>query len=101
MTKKESIISKANTNSDTKKPTQSIKKTADEHFNFEASFSELEKIVETLENGQLSLEQSLDDFERGIHLTRACQDALNNAQQKVQVLLEKNGRSSIEAFSQT
>ena len=97
MTKKESIISTENT----KKPAQSIKKTDDEHFNFEASFSELEKIVDTLENGQLSLEQSLDDFERGIHLTRSCQKALNNAQQKVQILLEKNGQSSMEAFSQT
>ncbi len=70
----------------------------DDHFDFETSFNELEKIVSTLENGQLSLEQSLDDFERGIHLTRSCQNALNNAQQKVQILLDKNGQSSLEDY---
>ena len=67
-------------------------------FDFEASFSELEKIVDKLENGQLNLEQSLDDFERGIHLTRSCQSALNNAQQKVQILLQKNDQSSLEDY---
>lgn len=68
-------------------------------FNFEASLNELEKLVDALENGDLSLEQSLQDFERGINLTRACQSALTDAQQKVQILLEKNGQSSLEDFS--
>jgi len=71
---------------------------ADAAFDFESSFSELEKIVNKLENGELSLEQSLDDFERGINLTRSCQNALNNAQQKVQILLEKNGKSSLQDY---
>ena len=79
---------------------QSKSKPDDSHtaFDFEASFSELEKIVDKLENGQLNLEQSLDDFERGIHLTRSCQSALNNAQQKVQILLQKNDQSSLEDY---
>ena len=68
-------------------------------FNFEASLNELEKLVDALETGDLSLEQSLQDFERGINLTRACQSALTEAQQKVQILLEKNGQSSLEDFS--
>ena len=53
-----------------------------------------------LENGDLGLEQSLQDFERGIKLTRACQNALNEAQQKVQILLEKNNQTSLEDFDQ-
>ncbi len=67
-------------------------------FDFEASLNELEKLVDALENGELSLEQSLQDFERGIHLTRACQHALSDAQQKVQILLEKNDQSSLEDY---
>ncbi len=69
-----------------------------ESFDFETSFGELEKIVDKLENGQLNLEQSLDDFERGINLTRSCQSALNNAQQKVQILLKKNDQSTLQDY---
>lgn len=52
---------------------------------------ELEKIVERLEAGELSLEQSLGDFERGVHLTRACQQALQQAELRVQQLVEADG----------
>ena len=69
-----------------------------ESFDFEASLNELEKLVDALEGGDLTLEQSLKDFERGINLTRACQNALTKAQQKVQILLEKNGQNSLEDF---
>lgn len=69
------------------------------HFNFESSLNELEKLVDALENGDLSLEQSLQDFERGINLTRACQNALTNAQQKVQILLEQDGQSVLEDYN--
>jgi exodeoxyribonuclease VII small subunit len=72
------------------------------NFNFETSLDELEKLVDSLENDDLSLEQSLHDFERGIHLTRACQNALTDAQQKVQILLDKgqpdNSSPSLEDF---
>ena len=44
-----------------------------------------------MEDGKLSLEESLQAFERGIKLTRECQSALKNAEQKVQVLLNENG----------
>ena len=46
-------------------------------FQFETALAELESLVETLEQGELSLEQSLQQFERGVKLTRACQQALN------------------------
>ncbi len=60
---------------------------------------ELEKLVEQMERGDISLEESLKSFERGIRLTRACQQALQEAEQKVQILLEKNGQQSLEPFN--
>lgn len=58
---------------------------------FEASLAELEAIVEKLEQGELSLDDSLKQFERGVQLTRLCQTALRQAEQKVEVLLRKSG----------
>ena len=58
-------------------------------FNFEKSLDELEKLVELMEKGELSLEDSLKHFERGIELTRACHKALADAEQRVQVLIKK------------
>jgi exodeoxyribonuclease VII small subunit len=72
------------------------KKKTEENFHFETSLEELENLVESLEQGDLSLEESLQHFERGIALTRACQKALGEAEQKVKILLEKNGESSLE-----
>ena len=58
---------------------------------FEQSLADLQTLVERLENGELSLEDSLSAFEQGIGLTRECQAALTHAEQKVQILLERNG----------
>ena len=66
-------------------------------FNFEKALAELEALVETMENGEISLEDSLKHFERGISLTRACQQALEEADQKVKILMEKDGQKSTEA----
>lgn len=55
----------------------------------EKSLEELEALVERLESGDLSLEQALSEFERGIKLTRECQTALKDAEQKVEILLKK------------
>ena len=60
-------------------------------FDFEAALEELEALVSSMEDGELSLEESLQAFENGIKLTRECQAALKNAEQKVQVLLNENG----------
>lgn len=70
-------------------------------FNFEAALGELNQLVEKLEQGGLSLEQSLHDFERGIALTRQCQKALTSAEQKVQILLEKNGAATLAPYPTT
>lgn len=66
---------------------------------FEDSMEELEKLVEQMEQGDISLEESLKAFERGIKLTRTCQQALQDAEQKVQILLEKNGQQILEPFN--
>ncbi|WP_297527982.1 exodeoxyribonuclease VII small subunit [Thiohalobacter sp.] len=58
---------------------------------FEKALAELEALVERLEQGDLSLEESLKAFERGIQLTRTCQQALAEAEQKVEQLLAEDG----------
>ncbi|MBQ0759920.1 MAG: exodeoxyribonuclease VII small subunit [Gammaproteobacteria bacterium] len=59
--------------------------------NFETSLTELEKLVQSMESGELSLEDSLKAFESGMQLSRDCQQALADAEQKVQLLMEKDG----------
>jgi len=65
---------------------------------FEQSLKELESLVEKMEQGDLSLEDSLSHFERGVQLSRACQTALKEAEQKVEILMQKNGQDEIIAF---
>ncbi len=62
---------------------------------FEAAMAELEAIVERLEQGDLPLEESLRQFERGVELTRNCQAALKQAEQKVQVLTSGTGDTHV------
>ncbi len=59
-------------------------------MSFEESLLELENIVEKLENGQLSLDESLGLFEKGIRLVKECNARLKNAQQKVEKLIESS-----------
>ena len=67
-------------------------------FNFEKALQELEELVEKMETGNLSLEESLKYFERGVALTRNCQQALTEAEQKVQRLLKQNGKEQLQDF---
>ncbi|WP_296269242.1 exodeoxyribonuclease VII small subunit [Pseudomonas sp. MLB6B] len=67
-------------------------------IDFEHSLAELQTLVERLENEELSLEDSLAAFEKGIGLTRDCQDALAQAEQKVQILLERDGELKARPF---
>ncbi|RME34343.1 MAG: exodeoxyribonuclease VII small subunit [Gammaproteobacteria bacterium] len=69
-------------------------------FDFEEALAELEEVVEGLEQGELSLEESLRRFERGIALTRRCQKALEEAEQQVRILMEREegGEAAIEEF---
>lgn len=67
-------------------------------LDFEEAMRDLEELVERLEHGDLPLEESLAAFERGVMLTRSCQLALKEAEQKVEVLLRKAGEPQIEDF---
>lgn len=71
------------------------KKTA---VDFEQSLGSLQALVERLESGDLSLEESLTAFEQGVALTRDCQQALSQAEQKVQQWMESNGELRTEPF---
>jgi exodeoxyribonuclease VII small subunit len=65
---------------------------------FETAMRDLEALVERLEQGDLPLEESLAAFERGVALTRSCQTALKEAEQKVEILLKKAGGHVAEDF---
>ena len=67
-------------------------------LSFEQALSELEALVESLEKGELSLEQSLQSFERGVTLTRSCQQALKDAEQKVSILTGESEAADLEPF---
>jgi exodeoxyribonuclease VII small subunit len=71
---------------------QTIVMPAKKTLNFEKALSELEKLVEEMEQGNLSLEDSLKRFEKGIALTTECQQALQNAELKVKELVENSGK---------
>lgn len=74
------------------------KKKADGELDLEGALEKLELLVESLEQGDLSLEESLKAFEAGIKLTRQCQETLATAEQKVQLLIEQNGVLKSEPF---
>jgi len=67
-------------------------------LDFEKALKELESLVETMEQGEISLEDSLKQFERGVDLTRQCQTALKEAEQKVQILINKSEQAELEDF---
>ena len=66
--------------------------------NLEKSLTDLEEIVEELESGDLPLEKAMKKFEEGIKLTRNCQTALKDAEQKVEILLKSAGGENLEDF---
>jgi len=67
-------------------------------FNLEKSLSDLEALVEELESGDLPLEKAMKKFEEGIKLTRGCQSALKEAEQKVEILLQSAGSEELDDF---
>ena len=66
--------------------------------NFEETLAELEKLIANLEEGDLSLGESLSGFKHGIELTRQCQAALDNAQQTVELLTNNQDEESLKTF---
>ena len=68
-------------------------------INLEKSLAELEELVEELESGDLPLDKAMKKFEQGIKLTRNCQAALKEAEQKVEILLQSTGgEESLQDF---
>ena len=71
---------------------------ASKKVNLEKALADLENLVEVLETGDLPLEKAMKKFEDGIKLTRACQAALKDAEQKVEILLKSAGGEALENF---
>ena len=71
---------------------------AAKRINLEKSLADLEELVEELESGDLPLETAMKKFEEGIKLTRGCQTALKEAEQKVEILLKSAGGDELSEF---
>ena len=67
---------------------------------FEKSLAELENIVERMERGDQTLEQTMKDFERGMHLSENCRKSLDVAQQKVEQLVKRHGEYTLQPIDQ-
>ena len=67
-------------------------------LDLEKALGDLEALVERLESGDLKLDQALKEFERGVKLTRECQTALKEAEQKVEILLRKTADADAVPF---
>lgn len=67
--------------------------------NLEDSLAEVTKLIDKMEHGELTLEQSLQQFERGITLIKHCQKILTDAEQKVEQLIQQNGKESLIPFN--
>ena len=70
-----------------------------ENLSFEAAMAELQTIVQQMDQGELSLEDSLKQFERGVQLVSAGQSKLQQAEQKVQVLMQQQGQAQLQPFA--
>ena len=70
----------------------------EDKLTFEQSLEELENLVDKLERGQLTLDESLETFEKGMKLARVCTQKLTKAERKIEKLIEKNGELRTEPF---
>lgn len=69
------------------------------NFNLETALKDLEEIVSHMEKDVLSIESALSEFEKGIRLIRCSQKALQEAEQKVSQLIQKNGETTLEPYA--
>lgn len=79
---------------------QPAETTTDSSPDFETAMTELEALVQRMESGELSLEDSLKEFERGVKLTRICQSSLKVAEQRVKLLTESGEETDFPAQEQ-
>lgn len=73
--------------------------TPDKLPSLEEAMTEISQLIEKMEQAELSLEQSLTCFERGIHLVKHSQKILNEAEQKVEILIQNNNQETLETYS--
>jgi exodeoxyribonuclease VII small subunit len=64
----------------------------------ESSIAEINTLIDQMEQGEISLEQSLERFERGIRLIKHCQKVLQEAEQKVQILINNNDKEDLRPY---
>ncbi len=76
-------------------------KTKENDLTFEQSLEELEILVDKLERGQLTLDESLETFENGMKLARVCTQKLTKSERKIEKLIEKNGELRTQPFDKT
>ncbi|MEM6160572.1 exodeoxyribonuclease VII small subunit [Erwinia sp. P6884] len=74
-------------------------KKAEQPASFETSLQQLEQIVSRLESGDLPLEEALNEFERGVQLARVGQQKLQQAEQRVQILLNDDQEAGLAPFT--
>lgn len=74
-------------------------KKQDKETSFEETINQLEAIVTQLENGDLPLDEALNEFEKGIKLARSGQKQLNEAEQRIQILLSENSDAQLSEFA--
>lgn len=67
--------------------------------NLETSLTEISELIDKMEHGELSLEQSLAHFERGVTLVKHCQKILDQAEQKVQILMQSNNQEELTDYN--
>ena len=67
---------------------------------FESCLEALERVVDELESGELPLERSLDLFEQGMRLSEACRKQLEEAESRIEILVNKGGKVSAEPFEE-
>ena len=72
---------------------------SEKKVDFEKSMEELEKIVEKLEKGDLNLDESVEEFEKGMKISKECNKILESAEKKITILLQKEGSIEEDNFS--
>jgi exodeoxyribonuclease VII small subunit len=77
-----------------------VKKTQKSNIDLETAITDLEKLINEMEKGGITLEKSLENFEKGISLIRQSQDILKSAEQKVQILMNKNNQPDLQDYEE-
>jgi exodeoxyribonuclease VII small subunit len=72
-----------------------------EKISFEEDMKRLQKIVEELSSGKLTLGESLKKYEEGVKLAQSCSAVLNDSERKVELLMKKDGKFSLESFAES